>query len=93
MGLGIHIYHNMLMGTQEVIEAGGIVKGTGVTWIQTRCQCSPNQDCVSTKVVENVYPYIIGVFHFFENYPAALASFAPNPGGGRSAQRLRANTE
>ena len=42
-----------------------------------RAVVAPNQACSTTKVAENVYPYIIAMFHFFEKYRAALATSAP----------------
>lgn len=40
---------------------------------------APNQACSVTKVAENIYPYIIGLFHFLENHRHALATFVADP--------------
>lgn len=36
---------------------------------------APNHACCVKKVAENIYPYIIGLFHFLEKYRHALATF------------------
>lgn len=40
---------------------------------------APDQAYSVTKVAENIYPYIIGLFHFLEEYRFALATFVPDP--------------
>ena len=40
---------------------------------------APNQACSITQVADNLYPYVISLFHFMESYRYALATFVPYP--------------
>ena len=39
----------------------------------------PNHAYSVTKVAENIYPYLIGLFHFLENFRHDLATFVADP--------------
>lgn len=52
-----------------------------------------NQAYSITKVAENIYPYIIGLFHFLEHYRNALVTFVPDPRHATSPQTMNSQIE
>ena len=60
----------LLLAQKHII---GLIRASNNTGI------APNQACSITRIADNVYPYIIGLFHFLENYRFALATFVPDP--------------
>lgn len=40
---------------------------------------APDQDCSVSQITANLYPYIVALFHFLENYRFSLATFVPDP--------------
>ena len=40
---------------------------------------APDQACSVTQIAANLYPYIVALFHFLENFRSSLATFVPDP--------------